>query len=254
MNRRDILRAAAVAPFVFGLEGCSRPPSWFNQALRKMRAEGKPGLVFRLPQDPKVRCRIGHGIAWIVEREDVDGLEVTGQALILCLEDADVRGLLFGARDGEDLLLIDADGTVLDGRRLDEQSDLTDLAGRLLDGPKLERLKARAAAAEKAAPPEALAAFKDLKEGVEPTAARRWAEPLLPMLALLNREIVNSGAEPAIVSLKGTPAPLPYGASLATGASVKCRENPACLNGTCGPCGMAVMTSRTREFVKFLAK
>ncbi|HEX7898408.1 MAG TPA: hypothetical protein VF950_11655 [Planctomycetota bacterium] len=223
MNRRDVLRAAAALPFLPGL-GCSRAPSWFGEALIKMRREGKPGLVLRLPRDPKGRCRIGHALAWILEREDVDGLEVAHQAVILCLEDPGVRSLLSGARDGEDLLLIDADGTVLDGRRLDEESDLTELAGELLDGPKLSRLKARAGTNE------------------------------LSRLVLESRE--DQDLEEKIVALgKGTPPPLPYGASLEPGAARKCGEDPACRYGqACGACGLAVITPRSREFVKFLAK
>jgi hypothetical protein len=248
MNRRDILRAAAALPAIFGLGGCSRSPSWFGEALRKIRSEGKPGLVLRLPTDPESRCGFGHRLARLVTREDVTGLEVSLQSVLLCLEEDDVRRQLDGARDGEDLLLIDGEGRVLDGLALDPQADLAEQAGKLLDGRALSRLKEKAAAAAKSAPAEALAALDD------PASLPKWAHTLLPLLILKHRENVNAGVEAAIESLAPASPPLPYGASMRTGAPSKCGEDPACYRAICGACGLSVVTSRSREFVKFLAK
>lgn len=223
MKRRDLLRAAAALPGLYVL-GCSRAPSWFNEALARMRSEGKPGLVLRLPADPKLRCRYGHSLWWLMEDDEASSVEISRQAVFLCLEDEATRALLSGARDGEDLLLIDPDGVVLDGRRLDDPIGLSAAAVELLDGPKLARLRARA--------------------GTNPVSR----------LVLQHKETVDAKLEDEISALaKAGPAPLPYGASIQAGV-MRCAENKDCTHGTCGACGLAVMTAGSREFVKFLVK
>lgn len=252
-TRRDFLRTAAATPLIFGLSGCSRPPAWFHDALRTLRAEGKPGLVVRLPRDAAARCRLGHQVAGLGARDDVDALQVAYQAVVLCLEDEAARRKLDGLRAGEELLLIDADGTVLDGRSLDPDGDLVDGAATLLDGPQLRRLRARAAEARRTAPPEALAAFERLKKDGDAAGMDPWAAALLPLLVELHRDTVNSGAEDVIRTL-APPSRLPYGTSIATGVRSRCEEDPSCTwGGACLACGLAVVTPQSRSFVKFLA-
>jgi hypothetical protein len=101
LTRRDVLRAAAAAPFLFGLEGCSRSPSWFADALRRIRMSGRPGFVIRLPKDPGQRCVLGHQVARFATTQ-----------VVVCLETEDMDRLLFGA-EGADRVWIDAEGRVL---------------------------------------------------------------------------------------------------------------------------------------------
>jgi hypothetical protein len=225
MNRRDVLRAAAAFPAIFGLGGCSRSPSWFGEALGKMRGEGKPGLVLRLPADPALRCAYGHEMSWRMEDTSAEGLEVSRQAVFICLEDEAVRTLISGAREGETLLLIDADGVALDGRALSGPADLCRAAGEMLDGPGLSRLQARAA--------------------TQPVAR----------LALARRDHVDAALESAFGALAKTPPALPYGAVIGPSRSQACSEKKNCGYGAClGACGMASFTPGSRTFVKFLAK
>lgn len=202
-SRRDFLRASLAAPLAFELAGCSRAPAWYFEALRAIRSEGKPGLVFRVPADAKRRCALGHGLAWLVERTDVVGLSVSQRSVLLCLESEGIRRWIDGARDGQDLFLIDGDGVVQAGTLIEADKDLASQAAALLPG------------------------HRESKDPVAETAIRALAPP----------------------------APrLPYGVSLATGVDAPCKENPACPAGKgCGPCGMAVITPRSRAFVKFLA-
>lgn len=94
VTRREVL----ALPLLFGL-GCSRGPSWFAQALGRIRNDGRPGLVVRLPKDPLKRCALGHTLA-----------ALKTSRVVLCLEGEDVDRLLYGAEG--DLMWIDAEGRV----------------------------------------------------------------------------------------------------------------------------------------------
>ena len=223
-TRRDFLRASLAAPLVFELAGCARAPAWFFDALQAMRKEGKPGLVFRVPADAKRRCSLGHELAWLVERTDVAGLEVTLQAVLLCMEDAALRRWIDGARDGDDVILVDGEGQAQAGAVIDRDKDFATQAADLLEGTGLARLRARA------------------------------STEAAPALLLRYRESSDPAAEPAIRALAPPVPRLPYGASLAAGSMSACKENPACPAGMgCGACGMAIVTPRSQAFVKFLA-
>ena len=94
-TRRDFLLGAAA----LGLCGCSRSdaPKWLGEALKQLRDEDRPGLLFRLPADKDGRCSLGHSIThYLLNSKDAEVHEVLSETTLLCLESAVVDGRFRG--------------------------------------------------------------------------------------------------------------------------------------------------------------
>jgi len=219
-------------PFV----GC-RPapaPPWFREALGRLAAERRLGLLVRLPEDKEARHAWGHALVELLNSPDPGLRELLAETQLLCLETSSARALIGGARPDDDLILIDAQGYALDGVRLGPPGEgfpaLFLSAGRALaHGPGDVRLRERARAATGGDDdPRALPRL--VAEGKR---------------AAIERQI--RAADPA------KPGPrLPYG--IVVGPAAACGD--ACEEGDRVPfdCGLARVTPGARDFLKFIAR
>jgi hypothetical protein len=263
-TRRQFLIQAAGLPVVLGLPGCSRvdAPLWLADALRRMRDQDVPGLLFRLPADKEGRCGLGHSITHhLLNAADPEIHEVLSEAVVLCLDTPAIQSRFSGARAADTLLLVDGDGFALDGLVFepgDNWKDFVPAARALLHGPGGRRLAERAERARKRASKEALGLLKlpevDAEGALLPALVQERLTADAPRREALRLAIEKHWESIAFT----TPGPkMPYGV-----------ETTAQMKGGCGDCGceeaaprnlrvacgMAIMVKNSRHFVKFLKK
>jgi hypothetical protein len=269
-SRRDFLAQAAGFPLVLGLPlaGCSRvgAPAWLSDALARLRAESRPGLVFRVPAGKDQRCALGHGISWrLLNSTDPDVHEVLAEAAVLCLDDAVLKDQIRGARPEDTLVLIDGDGFALDGLVFDpgeEWSNFVPSARTLLHGPGGRRLADRAAQARRRVSAEALAALDRAEPDVAALAPSVGA--LIPALVKERQGAADARARRLREAVEGYwaasqpagPGPrMPYGVETTAqmkGGCGACGCEEAAPRTVMVACGMAVPLKNARYFVKFL--
>lgn len=269
-SRRAFLGQAGSLPLLLGfpLSGCkpAPAPSWFDDALARMKSEHKPGLVFRLPSSKDHRCLLGHRLIDLHNRGDADVREVFSEAVCMCLEDATVTERIRGARAGDQLIVMDEDGYALDGTLLGpEQLDrFVAEARRILHGePGNERLKERADSILKSLPAEQRAALERLSSDSDQQALEESAESIMPLL--VHRRLTSTVEERkkrlrAVIekhyrsAVPQAPGPrLPYGVQAQPdmgGCGDDCEESSPRSAGI--SCGMAMMSPGHRDFVKFI--
>lgn len=271
-SRRGFLAQAAGLPLLYGLPlgGCHRVagPAWLADALRRLRAEDRPGLVLRVPAGKDARCGLGHAISWhLLSRGDADVHEVLAEAALLCLDSDVLQSGIRGARPADTLVLIDGDGFAVDGLPFKPDEDWANFvpsARALLHGPGGRRLADRAARARKRVPAEAVAAL----DRPEPDVAGLGASMGVLIPAVVQARL--AAPEPRAARLReaveahwtassgAAPGPrMPYGVE--TTAQMKggcgdcgCEEAPP--RSVMVACGMAAPLKNARYFVKFLAK
>lgn len=249
-TRRDFLLGGVA----LGLCGCSKvdAPKWLEAALKRLREEDRPGLLFRLPADKDARCALGHAIThWLLNSADPDIHEVLSEAALLCLDTAALDDRFRGARRSDTLLLVDGDGYAIDGLAFDpgdQWQNFVPAARALLHGPGGRRLAERADRARKRASKEALALLSKPELDVE---AR-----LLPLVV----QERLAAAEPRKSSLR-TAVEARWTSAMPYGVETTLQMKGGC--GACGceeappvnlrvACGMAIMVKNARYFVKFL--
>src|SRR5262245_42362602 len=109
-TRREFLARIARGSLVLGLASCGGDPleilqpKILKKALGAMRADGKPGIVVRIPNDPDIRLSLGTVLAEIggirsltVKHPDhdpwetrFDAHELFTEAVFVCLEEAEI--------------------------------------------------------------------------------------------------------------------------------------------------------------------
>jgi hypothetical protein len=186
-TRRRFLARAASASLVFGLSSCFGDdedvlkPKILKAALRKMASNGKPGVIVRIPKDPTYCQSLGIALtegsktpsqANTLGRPDLghpayDMHELLVEAVVVCMDEAEIERCVRGAIAGESLILIDTHAARLDGVSLAdaELATMTGLlagARRVLHGETNKRLRQRGAGCFplfERKPPDALAGF-----------------------------------------------------------------------------------------------
>lgn len=251
-TRRDFLLGGVALGFC----GCSKVevPKWLEAALKRMREEDRPGLLFRLPADKDARCALGHGITHgLLNSADPDIHEVLSEAALLCLDTAAVDDRFRGARRSDTLLLVDGDGYAVDGMVFEageQWQNFLPAARALLHGPGGRRLSERAERARKRASKDALALLS--KPELDPEAR------LLPLVV----QERLSAAEPRKTALRAavearwtSSSTMPYGVETTLqmkGGCGACGCEEAPPRNLMVACGMAIMVKNARHFVKFL--
>lgn len=248
-SRRDFLAQAAGLPLVLGLPlaGCHRhpAPAWLETALGRLRAEDRPGLLFRVPGGKEQRCELGHAITWhLLNSKDPDVHEVLLEAPILCLDAAVVQDRFRGARAADTLILVDGDGFVVDGLVFDpgeNWSNFVPAARALLHGPGGRRLADRAERARKRSEAGALPVLVEERLAAPPEKAAKLRESIE---AAWNAQAAAS------------PGPrMPYGVEVTAqmkGGCGDCGCEEAPPSNAMVACGMARALPNARYFVKFL--
>ncbi len=271
-TRRAFLAQAAAFPLAFGLPlaGCDRVggPAWLADALRRLRADGRLGLVVRLPAAKDARCGIGHAISYYLLTEpNPDVHEVLAEAAILCLDSDALQASIRGVRPADTLVLVDGEGFAVDGLAFTPKENWTNFvasARALLHGPGGTRLAERAAQARRRAPAEAVAALdKPLPDVAALGTSVGALIPALEKERLAAPEPRAARLREAVEAYWSASPPAAPGPRMPYGVETTAQMRGGC--GACGceeapprnvmvACGMAAALKGARYFVKFLAQ
>ncbi len=286
-SRRDFLARAARLGVVIALPGAllraqdaaesrpeSRPASrpaarndGLDALLKRARAENKAAIVFAFPEDEtrqeELVSLLSFALDMIGGSLAIDSRELFLCVLLGCYQRKEVLHHVTGARDSEDVFLLDGEGRREDGCRLTREelkysADLVLRLRRLAFGENLERLRARAATTRSGLSSEELATYESLLEE-EPRNRRRVADAtaLLPLVAL-DRAVGPADSKRSLDALVFFTAAklgetehgpfLPYGLDLVARSSNGCgslhpKDEPVFV------CGMASLRPASRRFV-----
>ena len=125
------------------------PPKPLADAIARGRAENKPVILLRIPEDPEARHRPGHVMIYLVNAETEEIPEVLSEVILICVESATIREHVPGAAPMHTVILLDAQGKALDGKAFDFTDGWAALPGTirtLAHGSEGLRLKNRAGA------------------------------------------------------------------------------------------------------------
>jgi hypothetical protein len=287
MNRRTFLQAVAAAPCIFGLRSllaqeCDIRPEWFKQALARMKADRRPGIVLIAPEDEESQLEWGRRL-WDLLDEGTPAaheLFLNGVFIVLAPALAGPAGVR-KPDEKENRFLLDPDGKRLaadsvDAASLAKPESFVASFAPVLYGKDDERLKARADEAAAAAPPAIFGALSDLgadaietREKASATLLERAGE-FLPLYAHRLRTDpdpeVRSRIGPIVEShfrAQASDAPsarLPFGTRVpkfspgGCGGMVEEPENKKD-RGSRVACGMGGLgNEKVRMFLRFLTK
>lgn len=268
VRRRELLGVLAAAVLVHGLHPIALggddakekkddgPPPWFTDALAEMKATRSPGVAIVLPAEKDARATLLAELQQLLREPSFDAQAHLVEAVYVV-----VAGVHAGAREGETLVLLDADGKRVAGstttltardfaktvrpllrddgrlatrakaaRTPDVEKLLDAIAGK--DVEKANDAVARLHANFAAAGPAVLAAYEATKDG---EANGRLAGVIAAAFA---RRRGDAGAE--------YERPLPFGTKWKAGEVHK--EDP------CPPCGRMMITPRSFDTLEYLVK
>lgn len=275
IDRRTFLTQIAAAPFVFGLQdlfGQDSGPSFFRDALKKMKETGRPGLVLIGPEDATGRIRMGEALLARLDGENSDATELFCCTIVICLRLEQARATVLGKDEKANRVLLDADGKrlaadTIEAALLEDPAEFTKSFRAFVFGEKDARLRARAEAMT--IPDDTANAIRDLES--EDFDMREAASELLTKRAgpiaefLVWTRLTTEGEERRLrirqilrrhlLSLDvATPGPrLPYGSArheyVGGCGSAETEED-----GMAVECGMAKTPRASRRFLRFLVK
>ena len=268
VRRRELLGVLAAAAFVYGLDRLAHggddakekaddaPPQWFTDALAEMKAATSPGVAFVLPAGREARTALLLEIQTLLREASFDAQVHLVEAVYVV-----VAGVHAGAKEGETLVLLDADGKRVGGSTakfvaadfartihpLLRNGDRLATRAKAARTPEVERLlseltgddaKKTAAAGKRlvedfaAAGPAVIAAF-------EATTVSDEAMRLTSVIhSVFARRRGDQGEEHE--------RPLPFG--------TKWKKGPPSKNDGCGGCGMMRIVPRSRDTLEYLVK
>ena len=267
MDRRRFLAGLGAAPFVFGLDDLSAQadPAWKEAAFRRMKETRRHGVVLVLPPEAK-REGWAEALRALIHSEREEVYELFSEAVFICMtaELAGAQGnrLLLdpdGKRIAADTVAWDltAAGGFHDRHRFSEPDEVLKSLRLFLHGEGDARLKKSAAEIAVSLPVEVKPAVEKLEaESIEErgqarAALLKHADALMPWLVLMKQEAPAGERRSQLAEViqahfksfqEDRPGSrLPYGCALVTE-----RVDP------CPPCGMAVVTDPSRNFLKRL--
>ncbi len=279
-SRREFLIQAGGCSLILGfpLLGCRpqdvlpRSSQWLDLALQRMRADRKPGIALRVPENPAAREALAGSLVQLMDSRDDDVREIFAQAVFVCLGAGE-----FDRLSSEDVALIDESGGRVDGISFESFADPAAFVAAfrgLLHG---DRLAKNAERIRKTT-------FKGLVEAVERLDSdesmelvSRHADTIVPLLVYTRlttkspevrsrlRSILNAYYDRIDLT---TPGPrLPFGAAaraqvfhgVGCGGHMEWEGEPCdrcdATKGMPMPaCGMMVAMPSSRRFLKFLVE
>ena len=288
-SRRDLLKAAGLAPIVFGFAalGCrgdtsppesngraprgkpwtpkDGPPAGWIEALTAARDGGKPCVALRIPAEPRVAKALGSTLVDLCARGTLDQRLLFVEAVFVCLTNAQVAALIGGAGASDDAMLFEAQGTLakrIDGAAVPEahardRGRLGAALRALVEGANGERLAARAVERRRGATKEQLALLDPLPLGGDGGLAYEFPGSLIPVLLDERRTTSDPARRGRIDAALGKP----LDARLRWGGIVADRPygvDYASEGGGCGggdsniACGMAMPIPSSYRFLGFL--
>jgi hypothetical protein len=263
MIRRDFLRIAGATPLIVGLDRLFAQddgiPAWYTNALKRLKATGRHGIVFVVPVDADERAAWAQAFLDLVDADNADVREVLGLGVVVCVTPEVAARTVRSGGSKDNRFLLDADGKTLasdsvEGASLAPEAFIK-ASREWLHGKDNERLKAAADAHLKAAPDSVRTALDKL--ALESIEARDEARGVLQakadgIFALLvwtrlttkNRD-VSASIEFIIKGWSAAAGRVPFGAQVVD-LPVKGRE--------CNECGMMRVRPEHRRLLTFLVK
>ena len=253
------------------------PPKPLADALSRMRAENKPCIILRIPDDKEWRHSPGHCLIYFLNQGEPGIRELFAETVLVCLETPTLRQHVPEATPSHDLILLDAEGKAQDGLPFNYQETwlkMPEAIRGLAHGTGGARLKERATALRQKASPAFLAALDRVgtdaeKPGDDKAELRKEAPRMIPLLVQSRLEARAASRQQALRDLIDEvflSSPLATGGSrLPFGVDTvpyvggccddQCKEQPP----REGPiavaaCGMAAVPQNARAFLRYLTK
>ena len=263
LNRRTFITQAAAAPLVFGLsealgQGRSTTPTWYGQALDRMKKTDRHGIVLIVPADPRKRRDFGEALHRLLEGRHADVQALFNEAVFICLTPEIATGRVRPAGGRENRILLDPTGKRVAADQVESFVDPSKFVASFepfLHGKAGERLAVHARRIEARLGADVKRAIRrldaDTIEDREEAAGLilKKADSLIPYLAHLGRTEGNLERRQRCRDLIGlhfrslAAKRMPYG------------TNPvAQYIDPCPGCGMAIAPRRSRHFLSILTK
>lgn len=253
------------------------PPKPLADALARGRAENKPVILLRIPEDPEARHQPGHLVVSMVRSETEETPEILSEVVLICVESATIRQHIPGAAPAHSVILVDAEGKAVDGTPFDFQRGWAVLPATirtLAHGTDGSRLKERAAAIRQKVDAPILAAFDRLGTGAakpEDKAALVPETPkIVPLIVQSKLEAPTKVRQQALHQLieayyraapLTSPGPcLPFGVDtvpfVPSCGKDHCQEQSpeAIAQRVVVGCGMAMAMPNARMFLRYLTR
>jgi hypothetical protein len=252
------------------------PPKPLAEALARGRAENKPVILLRIPEDKQLRHNPGHWIIYYLRADDPGIRELFSETVLVCVESATIRQHVQDAAATHDLVLLDAVGKPVDGAAADFKERWQELPGeirKLAHGADGARLRERAAAIRQKTDASVLAALDRLGTGegkpdedkalllkqaseIMPLIVHSRNDSLLPARRLALRDVIDAYYRGSSETAAGPR--LPFGVDTAPYVPScgvdHCKEQPADTPERRVACGMAVMREDARMFLRYLLR
>ncbi|GEM_PF-3939747 len=283
IDRRTFLRQLAAAPAVFGLKDLwgqdssnPAPPTWWTDALKRMKETHRYGVVLVSPSDARGRIALGDALLARLEAEDTEVLECFCEAVYIVLRPDLAARLLREKRAsaGENRYLFDPEGKQLPGDSvsleiLKDSKRFAESFSLFVRGPKNEQLRKTAERIASESPAEVRAAIEklnaddmDAREAAVATLVRH-ADAVAPLLvyARLTDPSEERRLRLGMVlrryfharPLDQAGSRLPYG-TVRQVYRGGCGGIEAEEEGRSIECGRARVTEEGRKFLRFLTK
>ncbi len=278
IDRRAFLQFASTSPLVFGLGDlfartqAQDPPSWWKDALDRMKLLGRPGLIFVAPVGENDCEDFGWALRDLLESGDSRAREIFCASVVACLHSNVAASCLPEDAVPGRILVLNPDGRVVDKSEL-HMKELRDpeafeqTFSKLLHGEGDARLvssargvRAKLTDAERKALADLSADDVGRREGATAELAKR-AEMLMPLFVFERRgskdperqarlrQIIDARFDAADESAPGPR--LPFGSRFEPGRGGCGAELE---EGVSIQCGMGRLEGKGQRFLRFLEK
>jgi len=276
LYRRDFLQVFAGAPLVFGLrdlltlESSRRAgPTWWEDALNRMKTSASPALVFVAPTPDERRESLAKSLMNLLESGDSRAHEIFCSAVVICLGPEMAKVCLPDSSDPGKVLVLEPSGKVLSTtdlsiEALKNPTVFAETFAALLHGEGNALLSKRADAVQSKMTEEEKRAVAtidaegiDAREKASTTLAKN-ADALMPLLVLERRKSTTPERAARMKALieeyfqkcpEKIPGPrLPFGTRIDPGWGCGAEFN----EGASIQCGMARLEGKGERFLRFL--
>lgn len=242
------------------------PGPLLGAAIRKMRAERKPGVALLIPEDPHQRHRAGHVLANHLMLGGPERDEMFAETVFVCLEAAAVREELSAADASHSLFLFDPSGRVTASISFDyskKADDFHEEVRGLVHGKDGSRLRRRADEILASLDPGVARALSRLETAEDRALVFDRAATMVPLLVHEKLQTPSGRRRDALEGLlrrylascrPDEPGPkLPFGVELGShggGCGDCCAEMAP--REVAIKCGMGRLDPGARFFVRYL--